>query len=152
MLKPLSGIAGMVVIMSLAACTSGTKAEPEDPGSGATPSSGISQLVSPAPVSTSSSYVVVSEPPTEQMDAIRADLEARGVTGSELTLVEARKITWNNGALGCPQPGAQYTQALVDGWWILVKVGDTTYDYRFGDGSSPMLCENGGTFEFIADS
>ena len=142
----------MVVIMSLAACTSGTKAEPEDPGSGATPSSGISQLVSPAPASTSSSDVVVSEPPTEQMDAIRADLEARGVAGSELTLVEARKITWNNGALGCPQPGAQYTQALVDGWWILVKVGDTTYDYRFGDSSSPMLCENGGTFEFIADS
>ena len=126
----------MVVIMSLAACTSGTKAEPEDPGSGATPSSGISQLVSPAPASTSSSYVVVSEPPTEQMDAIRADLEARGVAGS----------------VGCPQPGAQYTQALVDGWWILVKVGDTTYDYRFGDSSSPMLCENGGTFEFIADS
>ena len=40
----------------------------------------------------------------------------------------------------------------MDGWWILVKVGDTTYDYRFGDSSSPMLCENGGTFEFIADS
>ena len=46
------------------------------------------------------------------------------------------------GALGCPIPGASYTQALVDGWQVVVKVGKTTYDYRFGSSSSPTLCEN----------
>mgnify|MGYP001641289635 CR=1 FL=1 len=47
-----------------------------------------------------------------------------------------------SGALGCPIPGASYTQALVNGWQVVVKVGDTTYDYRFGSSSSPILCEN----------
>ena len=76
------------------------------------------------------------------MEAIRADLNERGVAGSEATLVEAHKKTWRTGALGCPIPGAIYTQALVDGWQVVVKVGDTTYDYRFGSTPSPTLCED----------
>ena len=56
--------------------------------------------------------------------------------------MEAHKKTWRTGALGCPIPGAIYTQALVDGWQVVVKVGDTTYDYRLGSTPSPTLCED----------
>ncbi len=73
-------------------------------------------------------------------DAIEADLAARGVTAAP-SLVSAESITWPNGALGCPQPGEAYTQALVDGMRVVVDAGGATYDYRFGRGDTPRLCE-----------
>lgn len=78
--------------------------------------------------------------PTEKWDAIVADLAARGVEG-EPVLVWSEAVTWPNGALGCPKPGMSYTQALVDGMRVVVTVDGTTYDYRFGRGNAPRLCE-----------
>ncbi|WP_130874662.1 hypothetical protein [[Pseudopropionibacterium] massiliense] len=138
MLKPLAGIAGMVLTVSLAACVVDATADPGDPGTEESP---IGLPIMPAPTALPSNTVVV-EPPATHMEAIRTDLNERGVAGSEATLVEAHRKTWRSGALGCPIPGAVYTQALVDGWQVVVKVGDTTYDYRFGSTPSPMLCEN----------
>ena len=59
-------------------------------------------------------------------------------------MVEATWTTWNDASLGCPEPGMSYTQALVDGWRIVVKAGGSTYDYRFGGDSTPLLCQTPG--------
>ncbi|MDO5093237.1 MAG: hypothetical protein Q4D79_07420 [Propionibacteriaceae bacterium] len=143
MLKPLSGIAGLLVALSLCSCASGTSAGPDSP----TPipsSPGISDLVTPAPT-TEPSYSVLDEAPEGIVEAIKADLDSRGATGSETQVLEVRKVLWNDGSLGCPQPGKQYTQAQVDGLQVLVKVGDSQYDYRFGnDLAAPMLCDTPG--------
>ena len=77
-------------------------------------------------------------PPT-RWDAIVADLAARGVAGRP-QLVSARAVTWNDGALGCPEPGVSYLQALIDGLQVVVTVDGTTYDYRFGTTDTPRLC------------
>lgn len=74
-------------------------------------------------------------------DAIVRELEAREVSGTPV-LVAATAVTWTSGALGCPQPGRSYTQALVQGVRALVEVGGVTYDYRFGRGDVPRLCES----------
>jgi hypothetical protein len=34
-----------------------------------------------------------------------------------------------------------YTQAMVDGMQVIVSVGGTQYDYRFGTSGTPVLCE-----------
>ena len=81
-----------------------------------------------------------TEVPTPRWDAIAADLEKRGVEG-EPALVSAHAVTWNNGALGCPQPGRSYTQAMVEGMQVIVTVAGRSYDYRFGTTDSPRLCE-----------
>ncbi len=52
-----------------------------------------------------------------------------------------RTSRFNDGSLGCPKPGVQYTQALVDGMRVVVTAGGRTYDYRFGTGDTPVLCE-----------
>ncbi|MGC5172800.1 hypothetical protein ACLQ2Q_19360 [Microbacterium sp. DT81.1] len=91
----------------------------------------------PGPVSASGAPTDV---PPARWDAIVADLIARDVTGAP-ELVSAKAVTWNNGALGCPKPGASYTQALVDGMRVIVRVDGETYDYRFGSTDSPKLCE-----------
>jgi hypothetical protein len=35
---------------------------------------------------------------------------------AQLQLIEFRAVTWNNGSLGCPMPGRNYTQALISGY------------------------------------
>ncbi len=82
---------------------------------------------------------VAADLPTARWDAIVADLADRGIAGDP-TLVSAESVTWQNGALGCPSPGMSYTQALIDGMRVIVRVDATTYDYRFGTDDRPKLC------------
>ncbi len=70
-----------------------------------------------------------------------ADLAARlGVSASEIEVVSAEAVTWNDGSLGCPQPGMAYIQVLIDGFRVILKHGDRLYDYHAGP-SSIFLCE-----------
>jgi hypothetical protein len=103
-----------------------------------TPSSGRPpfRTVSPTP-----SASAPAEVPSARWSAIIADLARRGVSTDDVGVVSATSVTWNNGALGCPQPGASYTQALVDGMKVVVTAGGKTWDYRFGNGDTPKLCE-----------
>lgn len=73
--------------------------------------------------------------------AILADLAARGLPTDAITIEAAERVTWPSSALGCPSPGRVYTQALVEGLRVVVLVGDQRFDYRFGNGDTPKLCE-----------
>ena len=137
-------------LVLLAGCTSDTTGAPvNDPTPTSTPTSPAAPGGSASPTgsrppftpmpSLSSSGVPV-EPPADRIDAIRADLAGRNVNADDLVVVSAEERTWNDGSWGCPQPGQMYTQALVDGLQIIVKVGQDTYDYRFGDSPQPKLC------------
>ncbi len=77
--------------------------------------------------------------PAVKWDALVADLESRGVTGTP-ELVSAEAVVFNDGSLGCPSPGQSYTQAQVDGMRVIVTVDGQTYDYRFGTGTQLTLC------------
>ena len=92
------------------------------------------QTVSPAPTATPASV------PPARWQAIVDDLAARGVKASP-ELVSAEQVTWNDSSLGCPSPGVTYTQALVDGLRVVVTADGTRYDYRFGKGDKPKLCQ-----------
>ena len=66
-----------------------------------------------------------------------------GVTVADVRVVRAEQVTWNDGSLGCPQPDVVYTQALVDGYWVVVGAGGDTYDFRMGQAGMPVLCPAG---------
>ncbi len=52
-----------------------------------------------------------------QMVAARKDLASRlGVSEREVLFLSGEGKTWNDGSLGCPEPGVMYTQAQVHGW------------------------------------
>jgi hypothetical protein len=71
------------------------------------------------------------------------DLAERLAVATEaVELVEFERVTWNDGSLGCPQPGMMYTQALVDGSRTVLEVDGVTYDYHAGKDDKPFLCEN----------
>ncbi len=83
------------------------------------------------------------EVPPEMFDVVLDDLLTNtGRTRADVTLVKAEQVTWNDGSLGCPEPGVMYTQALIDGYQVVFSVGDKTYDYHLSDRGNFVLCEN----------
>ncbi len=67
-----------------------------------------------------------------------------GIPPGEFEVETAVEVTWSDGSLGCPQPGQAYTQALVDGYWVVLSHDSDTYDYRAGPDREFRLCPGGG--------
>ena len=86
-----------------------------------------------------------SAPPASDefpIDLAVADLADRtGITADDITVVSAESVVWNDGSLGCPQPGESYTQALVPGYRIVLEADDTNFVYHGADGGDPFLCD-----------
>ncbi len=135
--------AGVALATLAAGCASGgTMTTPPAPGgsSSATPASTppgtTTPTASPPPASSPGASV-----PAARWQAILDDLQKRGAPADAVEVVSAKAVTWNDGSLGCPTPGRFYTQALVPGLQVVVRSGGTDYDYRFGRGDRPKLCE-----------
>jgi hypothetical protein len=93
----------------------------------------------------SPSAPVTGETPQELLEAIQSDLAARsGSASEEIRLIRDQAIIWSDGSLGCPQPGVFYTQAPVNGYWVVLQVGGKEYDYRVSESGYFLLCEGGG--------
>ena len=68
---------------------------------------------------------------------------AAGATIEDVTIVRAERVTWSDGSLGCPEPGQMYTQALVPGFWLVLRVGDQEFDFRASERGELKLCPIG---------
>ena len=65
--------------------------------------------------------------PGDLLNRIFADASERtGVLPDALVVTRAEAVTWNDGSLGCPEPGMFYTMALVDGYQIVVDAAGKT--------------------------
>jgi hypothetical protein len=65
------------------------------------------------------------------------------VAHEKLVILRAQPVVWNDGSLGCPEPGMMYTQALVNGYWVVINAGGETYDFRVGRDGRFRLCPEG---------
>lgn len=82
------------------------------------------------------------EIPEDIMNGVVSDAASRtGVEPSVMVVALAREVTWNDGSLGCPEPDVMYTQALVDGYQVVLIAGDESLDYRVDDSGEFRLCE-----------
>ena len=92
-------------------------------------------VLSPGPGTT-------GEVPEALLNKIVDDLVARtGADPASIEVVRAEEVVWGDGSLGCPQPGMMYTQALVDGYWVVLRTGGQDYDYRATQSGYFVLCE-----------
>lgn len=72
-----------------------------------------------------------------------ADLaSAEGVPEADVAVVTAEQVTWRDGALGCPEPGMMYTQALVPGYRVILAVDGREVAYHGAEGSDPTRCDD----------
>ena len=140
------GSMALLATLLVAACTTGA-AGPSGaafpaPSTGAeSPSPRASSLQVPIP--SPSGPVASGAVPDVVLNAAIAD--AAKVTGADpatITVVSAEPKTWNDGSLGCPQPGQLYTQALVPGYQVILDANGKRMDYRATESGDVKLCEN----------
>jgi hypothetical protein len=119
-----------VFITGLVAC-----AEPSATTAGQAASDG-------ATVSSEQSPQPAAALPDPILAALRSDLAARtGLRADEVHVVSARAMRWNDGSMGCPQPGQSYVQSLVDGYHVILEAQGRQYDYRSNARGGFVLCE-----------
>ena len=86
---------------------------------------------------------VTGEAPSELLDAIIADLMTRkNIKREEIAITRAEAVIWPDGSLGCPRPGEMYTQATVEGYWIVLRWAEKEFDYRASAKGQFLLCKN----------
>ncbi len=86
---------------------------------------------------------VIEQVPPDLLEALLDDVVARtGAERSTIRVIHSEQVVWPDGSLGCPQPGQMYTQALVDGYRVILEQGENQYDYRLADTGYFYLCEN----------
>lgn len=79
--------------------------------------------------------------PASLLENVLEDAEKRtGVSRLQIEITSTEKITWNDGALGCPQPDRMYTQALVPGYRIRVRAADQALDYHAAETGRFVVC------------
>jgi hypothetical protein len=89
---------------------------------------------------------VIGEVPAGILAGVLADAAERaGAAEDDIEIVEAVAMTWSDGSLGCPEPGMLYTQALVDGYQVILDAGGEELDYRITADGGFRLCEDGRT-------
>lgn len=74
--------------------------------------------------------------------AIAAEAQRKGVAEDEVEVTGFAEVTWTDGALGCPQPGMHYTQALVDGQQLILEVDGERASYHAGRDGQFRYCAN----------
>jgi hypothetical protein len=111
----------------------GGSATTSSPDSSGTPSPDITGTTTPATTDGERGAVV---------DQAVSDLAERlGVDSAEIEVASFERVTWNDGSLGCPQPGEMYTQALVEGTLTILSIDGEEYRYHSGRRDAPFLCE-----------
>jgi hypothetical protein len=102
------------------------------------------QSGTPVPTSTPQMSRVESQVPEAILDPILNEAaKLANVPPQQLVIVRAESVVWNDGSLGCPEPGMEYAQALINGYWVLIKAAGQTFDFRVGGGGSFRLCPQG---------
>jgi hypothetical protein len=80
--------------------------------------------------------------PDDLLTAIKADAANKaGADSAQVEVISVEEVTWNDGSLGCPQPGMMYTQARVPGYKVIVKVGDQQFTYHAAQRGSFVECK-----------
>lgn len=110
----------------------------------------VTSTTRPAPTTTTTTegdeMAGTGEVPDDLMASVLADAETRtGLDRSDMTVLRAEAVTWQDGSLGCPEPGMSYTQALVDGYWVELVADGETLDYRLSSDGGVKFCAGGGS-------
>jgi hypothetical protein len=100
--------------------------------------------LSPSPTPGGKTSPVQSKVPQRILDGILKEAAAlAGVTREQVVILRAEPVVWNDGSLGCPEPGMMYTQALVSGYWVVIDAAGRKHDFRVDSRGNFRLCPAG---------
>jgi len=128
-------VAGMTIVILVSQDVSGTMQD-----SDRTDAENSTELTKPSVTKDMNSRAYSLRDQTKT--AIR-DLAGRENTALNAIKVErVENVTWRDGSLGCPQKGTSYTQALVPGVLIVLKIDEVEYEYHASSDGIPQYCAN----------
>lgn len=82
--------------------------------------------------------------PPQVANAVRQDLSRRTrIAPGQIRITQSSPETWPNGCLGLAEPDQVCTQALVEGWRVVVSSGGKTWVYRTNATGSVVKLEPG---------
>lgn len=88
-----------------------------------------------------SNAIADGESQGQQVTDAVADLATRtGIAVNAIKVSEARAVNWGSSAIGCPQEGMSYTQAIIPGVQVLLEADGTIYHYHGRMGSKLFFC------------
>ena len=127
----------IILTMIMAACAPGSAPEIPDDGSYPNPSD-------PNPSYPNPSY------PNPSADLTPAELaalthlsETLNLPTDQIILVSTEPETWPDGCLGVDRPGMMCTQALVEGYRIILEAGGVEYELRTNESGSLVVIASG---------
>jgi hypothetical protein len=86
---------------------------------------------------------VSGEVPADAVEKLRAELASeQGVGVADVKVLSAQAVNWPNGALGCPQPGRMYTQAIVPGYRVELEAGGKRFSYHASTKGGFKRCDS----------
>ncbi len=168
-LRTTAPLLALTIALGLGAC--GTETDTTDPGatttSDAAPTTDDGTATDDAPTTEEPSVTPLPTDPADptngtalptgpvsddviardDVQAAIADLaEREGVDAAQVSVAGFHSVTWNDGSIGCPQPGMMYTQALVPGHLLVLELDGQLFSYHSADRG-----ENPGVFNYCAD-
>ncbi len=125
---------GVVLLAGCGGADDETESQPTEPATSASPSESPTE---PDPTPTEVPM------PDGPLAAAIADLSRdTGVDPDDIRVVVHEQVTWRDGSLGCPKPGMFYTQALVEGYRIVLRAGGEEVAYHGSAGKPPFRCDH----------
>ncbi|MBT4962729.1 MAG: hypothetical protein HOI53_05355 [Francisellaceae bacterium] len=61
---------------------------------------------------------------------------------SDISIINVSGHTFRNGAMGAPEPGKMYTQALIQGYMIKVNIDDENVNFGVNQNLSRVVQQN----------
>ncbi len=141
---PTTARLAVVLVVALLA-GSGCAASSDGPADGASPSAPSTTATATATTTTTTTSPTASPTATTgggvtlpddlrtrpAVVAALADAAGRqGVAPEQVLIARWSPVTWNDGSIGCPEKGRAYTQALVDGELLVLRVGTGLLQYH----------------------
>lgn len=86
-------------------------------------------------------------PPTTDLDAMTQNAiqditQKFSTTANQVTVLEARQVTWSNGSFGCPQPDMAYAEVLTSGYLVKLMYNNIEFEYHSGPDGALFRCKN----------
>lgn len=124
-----------------ATTSASASASPTPRSASASPTSSVSATPSPSAAASASAAPDVRSQP--RVTAAISDTATRERVAVDQVVVAAwSPVTWSDGSLGCPQPGMSYTQALVAGEVLILRVDERLFQYHARTGGPFTYCAN----------
>ena len=77
-------------------------------------------------------YLVAIDPVAAELSAlaIRRVSQQEEIPADAFTLVDVIPVQWQDSSLGCPQAGQTYANSQIDGYRIVIGVGETSFQFH----------------------